>query len=1283
MSNIQDSGQPNNNQQQRPLTEQDLVQDALRLIRFFAKNKGTQLYNENKAYLLQELVNKVKKLSEMRSPKLKSFYNEEGSIINVIRQFMIETRPLLRQNTIKFFRLIFESEKFALQYIQYNIPIFIARTLEREIKPDPRNQSNQQSQHQEIDQALKFIKRWIEIAPKTFPKLLANSLVAFAESTDEQYKSASIEIVRKLAMGNPQQCAWSGGIKLLIDCIIDPNLESQSDAIVQSLLFLLNDPEYRNLIRVYLDFPKIFGVFTDIDCPPKTKPKQQSDEEYKKEIEGFDRQLQLAKKALITILKTWKGLIYLGNQRIAMKSLVQALRQPIHEKIRNAIYDILGELLALGGKECLGKTLTVQHFLNYYLMILIQLLLDCDLFSVLVELSGLEDEKKSLRAQEQLKQLTTLMFNLLPNCSKYTDFLISAANQCNEQLTDLKAWSSNIVSIMGNYVFDSNKKNKKTVHSKFMYQCENFYLSTQLGLPSHRINKQTIGKIKFQNETESDDLNFDKLLSDTNIQKDSKQWNWNSILEIVQTYFQSKFGDLKNRFLKKLLPYFHPHQKQFISLEWKESNFVQAKVGYLLIQNLLKIGQEGAYILTTPPSELICISRSFMGELYHILVSDYSNDMKHEATQLLKPSEFNEKMIREYISWIGLFSQMKQGQKLLEEAKIWDTLKNYVTIDKGKRDHILNLILYCLDYGKENNSREFLQFCLEKGSINLQKSCLELLRLLNRSEFIDFSKWGIELIVQKLDLNQNEDIRMKALSVAKEVTQEKQYLMEFLKKQPCLQDLGKEGDQFLITLLSSDLGFEYLSKMSEQQNWVEEQMQRWKEQQNLDYVNKIETCLLKALNYVQDYDEQNVYRFPDILNNPQNSFLTLGFIHRMPWIMTIDFNTADYKDTVQFMVQIEYQGQQNVNQFILVGTPDPYSAYLHPEKYKIPIDYKFQINFSLQVGKNYLDKQCNDQAEPYVTHIKFDFNDKSQFPQFQNKQVIINKGGINLIFDQDENHNTIKLRQIRLFMKMGENNRSNQEKIPLHFYGELVKTKQGQKMLLENKIIENCFESIKNPKECIMNKRASLWAIGNICYCKEGIKRVKDMKLIDHLVPLAEQSETLSLRGTCLYILNMIANTEQGRIELEKQEWISHWNSNLGWITMPNNMRQFFYIRNIHKEGQRTYWPNQNEFWDKLTAYQKGFQMGEDENKLLENVALMSNALTFKNASSEIKKIAKKNPTIFEDKNVFFNVILMLDFYKFKHDNRKFILSFFDRLFSSEEIFLKLDTNPILIKPIV
>lgn len=69
-----------------------------------------------------------------------------------------------------------------------------------------------------------------------------------------------------------------------------------------------------------------------------------------------------------------------------------------------------------------------------------------------------------------MKELTQLMFNLLPNCNHYTDFLISAANQNDNRLVDLKAWASDIVNTMGNYVFDaSQEKKKKTVPSRFLY----------------------------------------------------------------------------------------------------------------------------------------------------------------------------------------------------------------------------------------------------------------------------------------------------------------------------------------------------------------------------------------------------------------------------------------------------------------------------------------------------------------------------------------------------------------------------------------------------------------------------------------------------------------------------------------------------------------------------------------------------------------------------------------------------------------------------------------------
>lgn len=45
----------------------------------------------------------------------------------------------------------------------------------------------------------------------------------------------------------------------------------------------------------------------------------------------------------------------------------------------------------------------------------LQLLLECDLFKVLVELSGVDNEEISKRAQYFLKETTTLMYELLPN----------------------------------------------------------------------------------------------------------------------------------------------------------------------------------------------------------------------------------------------------------------------------------------------------------------------------------------------------------------------------------------------------------------------------------------------------------------------------------------------------------------------------------------------------------------------------------------------------------------------------------------------------------------------------------------------------------------------------------------------------------------------------------------------------------------------------------------------------------------------------------------------------
>lgn len=139
-------------------------------------------------------------------------------------------------------------------------------------------------------------------------------------------------------------------------------------------------------------------------------------------------------------------------------------------------------------------------------------------------------------------------------------------------------------------------------------------------------------------------------------------------------------------------------------------------------------------------------------------------------------------------------------------------------------------------------------------------------------------------------------------------------------------------------------------------------------------------------------------------------------------------------------------------------------------------------------------------------------------------------------------------------MKMGEN-RTNMAKIPPHIFGELVRTKKGVEMLKKENYLDRFIHDIRGNDIPILNKRASLWAIGHIGQSKGGIQILLEKNVVRDIIYMAENQKHLSLRGTCLYILNMISVTSDGRQELEKYNWLSHWNSNLGWICIPKESK--------------------------------------------------------------------------------------------------------------------------------
>ena len=102
-------------------------------------------------------------------------------------------------------------------------------------------------------------------------------------------------------------------------------------------------------------------------------------------------------------------------------------------------------------------------------------------------------------------------------------------------------------------------------------------------------------------------------------------------------------------------------------------------------------------------------------------------------------------------------------------------------------------------------------------------------------------------------------------------------------------------------------------------------------------------------------------------------------------------------------------------------------------------------------------------------------------------------------------------------------------KNPTHFYGELVKTKKGADYLRRSLHLEQFKADILSKDTVMLKKRAALWAIGHIGSNENGIKLVLEQELVQPIIKLAENAETLSLRGTCIYIIGMLSNTTIGR----------------------------------------------------------------------------------------------------------------------------------------------------------
>lgn len=153
---------------------------------------------------------------------------------------------------------------------------------------------------------------------------------------------------------------------------------------------------------------------------------------------------------------------------------------------------------------------------------------------------------------------------------------------------------------------------------------------------------------------------------------------------------------------------------------------------------------------------------------------------------------------------------------------------------------------------------------------------------------------------------------------------------------------------------------------------------------------------------------------------------------------------------------------------------------------------------------------------------------------------------------------------------------------PVHFFAELVKTKQGAEYLFKTKKMDNLVKSLdefliteRNDTKNLLLIKSILWAIGNVATSSHGVQLLQEFDVLKRIVQIGTESQIFSIKGylkhsirrTCFYVLNLFARTEVGSYLLKDIGWstVNRLESSTGpCIALPDDLIGFFRIEKWH-----------------------------------------------------------------------------------------------------------------------
>lgn len=249
--------------------------------------------------------------------------------------------------------------------------------------------------------------------------------------------------------------------------------------------------------------------------------------------------------------------------------------------------------------------------------------------------------------------------------------------------------------------------------------------------------------------------------------------------------------------------------------------------------------------------------------------------------------------------------------------------------------------------------------------------------------------------------------------------------------------------------------------------------------------------------------------------------------------------------------------------------------------------------------------------------------------------------------------------------------------LPVHLYGELAKTSAGCQILHASGHLPEYLACLRDAASVPLEKRAALWALGHVSATPRGYDLLNHyaQDFVEMIVKLATDSPLVSIRGTCFFVLGLLARSPAGQRHLARLGWDAPRDASRTSIAVPQNCTSLFMWP---PSGSSTPCPltqtPRNSPLQRLLIRRRE-KMPNEWREVLRFIADLSNHITQKEAHASLNKLRSSKPELFEEPVLLLFAHALLEKYSYRLALRQFVLNAFDRATLTDEVLDTLRTE--------